>query len=249
MPQYTTGEVAKLCNVSVRTVQYYDSRNILNPSELSEGGRRLYSEEDLNKMQIICFLREMGFSIDNIGILLSDEHSENIIASIIEQQEELLYKEIKERRGKLNMLLSMKDQLKRLDRFSVCSLGDIAKITKTRRERKKLLVRMLAVGTVMDAIEIFLLIYGIMTGVWLPLILCAPVIVALGIYISYIYFSNVDYICPNCHTKFHPKIKEAFWASHTPNTRRLTCPECEHKIFCIEVYSKNKKTEEDKCSV
>ena len=60
MSKYTTGEIAKLCGVSVRTVQYYDSRNILVPSELSEGGRRLYSENDLKRMRVICFLREAG---------------------------------------------------------------------------------------------------------------------------------------------------------------------------------------------
>ena len=49
MSKYTTGEIAKLCGVSVRTVQYYDTRNILVPSELSEGGRRLYSEEDVKR--------------------------------------------------------------------------------------------------------------------------------------------------------------------------------------------------------
>ena len=49
MSRYTTGESAKLCHVSVRTVQYYDTRNILVPSELSEGGRRLYSEDDLKR--------------------------------------------------------------------------------------------------------------------------------------------------------------------------------------------------------
>ena len=51
MSQYTTGEIAKLCGVSVRTVQYYDSRNILTPTALSEGGRRLYSEQDLQKLR------------------------------------------------------------------------------------------------------------------------------------------------------------------------------------------------------
>ena len=60
MSNYTTGELAKLCGVSVRTVQYYDDRGILKPSELSEGGRRLYSEDDLHRMKIICFLREAG---------------------------------------------------------------------------------------------------------------------------------------------------------------------------------------------
>ena len=36
MSKYTTGEIAKLCGVTVRTVQYYDTRGILIPSELSE---------------------------------------------------------------------------------------------------------------------------------------------------------------------------------------------------------------------
>ena len=57
MSKYTTGELAKLCSVTVRTAQYYDTRGILIPSELSEGGRRLYSEDDLRCMKIICFLR------------------------------------------------------------------------------------------------------------------------------------------------------------------------------------------------
>ena len=53
MSKYSTGEIAKLCSVTVRTVQYYDTRGILIPSELSEGGRRLYSEDDLKRMKII----------------------------------------------------------------------------------------------------------------------------------------------------------------------------------------------------
>ena len=57
MSKYTTGEIAKLCGVSVRTVQYYDSRNILIPSELSEGGRRLYSEQDLKRALVNYFLK------------------------------------------------------------------------------------------------------------------------------------------------------------------------------------------------
>ena len=78
MSKYTTGELAKLCNVSVRTVQYYDTRNILVPSELSEGGRRLYSEDDLRRMKIICFLREAGISINDIGKVLSEDNTENV---------------------------------------------------------------------------------------------------------------------------------------------------------------------------
>ena len=63
MSHYTTGELAKACSVTVRTVQYYDGRGILTPSALSEGGRRLYSEGDLRRLKVICFLRELGLPI------------------------------------------------------------------------------------------------------------------------------------------------------------------------------------------
>lgn len=72
MAKYTTGEAAKLCGVTVRTVQYYDARDILKPSELSEGGRRLYSGADIRRLRIICFLREAGLSINSISDLLSE---------------------------------------------------------------------------------------------------------------------------------------------------------------------------------
>lgn len=60
MSKYTTGEIAKLCGITVRTVQCCDARSILVPSALSEGGRRLYSKGDLQRMKVICFLRHGG---------------------------------------------------------------------------------------------------------------------------------------------------------------------------------------------
>lgn len=97
MSKYTTGEIAKLCGVSVRTVQYYDTRGILTPSELTEGGRRLYSEDDLKRMKIICFLRDAGISINNIGELLSEDDPSSVISVLLEQQEQLLREEVCER--------------------------------------------------------------------------------------------------------------------------------------------------------
>ena len=34
MSKYTTGEMAKLCNVTVRAVQFYDTKGLLIPSDL-----------------------------------------------------------------------------------------------------------------------------------------------------------------------------------------------------------------------
>ena len=114
MSLYTTGEVAKLCNVSVRTVQYYDTRNILKPSELSEGGRRLYSEQDVKRMEIICFLREAGISLNSIEDLISGEEPDKTISILIEEQEKVLARELEEKQMKLELLSQMKDELKKI---------------------------------------------------------------------------------------------------------------------------------------
>ena len=125
MSKYTTGEIAKLCGVSVRTVQYYDTRNILTPSELTEGGRRLYSEEDLKRMKIICFLRDAGISINSIGELLSEHDPGSVISVLLEQQENILKEEIHERQVKLDMLDGIKQELKTIENFSIESITGI----------------------------------------------------------------------------------------------------------------------------
>ena len=94
MSQYTTGELAKACGITVRTVQFYDQKGILVPSSLTEGGRRLYSGEDLKMMKIICFLRDMGLSLDTIGQLLKEEDPGSVISVLLGQQEQLLQEEI-----------------------------------------------------------------------------------------------------------------------------------------------------------
>ena len=135
MSKYTTGEIAKLCGVSVRTVQYYDSRNILIPSELSEGGRRLYSEDDLKRMRIICFLREAGVPISSIGQLFEEEHPEKAISILLDQQEKALKSEIAEGQKKLEIIETIKRSLKEIDSFTVESIGDIAHIMKQKDKR------------------------------------------------------------------------------------------------------------------
>ena len=112
MSQYTTGELAKACGVTVRTVQFYDQKGVLMPSALSEGGRRLYSENDLKKMKIICFLRETGLTLDTIGQLMKEENPGSVISILLEQQERILLDEIKERRDKLQRLDELKKGVK-----------------------------------------------------------------------------------------------------------------------------------------
>ena len=177
MSKYTTGEMAGLCGISVRTVQYYDSRGILIPSQLSEGGRRLYSEEDLKKLKIICFLRDMGFSINSISELLYQSESNEVISILLKQQQLSLKEEISERQRKLDMLESMIRELKTVKHFSVESIGDIAYIMENKKKLRGVHGLMIAVGIFMDIIEIGTLIFWIKTGIWQPFALGMCVVI------------------------------------------------------------------------
>ena len=168
MSKYTTGEIAKLCGVSVRTVQYYDTRGILTPSELSKGGRRLYSEDDFKRMKIICFLRDVGISINSIGELLSETNLSSIISTLLEQQEQLLRKEISERQAKLDMLNEIKREIKNVEDFSIESIGDIAYVMENKKKMKQLHAILLIIGTPISIIQWTLII------LWISTVICWP---------------------------------------------------------------------------
>ena len=237
MSKYTTGEIAKLCGVSVRTVQYYDSRGILIPSELSEGGRRLYSEEDLQKMKIICFLRGLDFSIDNIAALFKEENPDKVISLLIEQQEQALSQEIKERQEKLFTIRDVKAHLKDIKHFSVESIGDIVRVMENKKKLTKMRIFMIAVGIPLEIMEAATFILGVLQGIWIPFIIALTLTIIFAVIISKYYYEKVAYICPECHKVFRTGFKEVFFAAHTPNTRKLTCPHCSKKSFCVETYN------------
>ena len=235
MSKYTTGEIAKLCGVTVRTVQYYDTRGLLVPSELSEGGRRLYSEDDVKRMKVICFLRDLGLSIDSIGQLLSENDPGSVISLLLDQQEAALREEIGDREEKLRKLSELKAGLKGLTEFSVESIGDIAYTVTNKKELKKVHRTVLLTGLPLGVLQISSIILWITKGIWWLFLLWAAIAIPYGVIASRWYFRSVAYICPQCHTVFKPAFKEAFWANHTPATRKLTCPSCGHHGFCVEV--------------
>lgn len=236
MSKYTTGEMARLCGVTVRTVQYYDTRGILIPSELSEGGRRLYSEDDLKRMKIVCFLRELGLPIGVISQILSEDHLESTISLLLEQQELQLRAEINESQRKVEGLKTLKRELKSLDTFTVESIGDIADLMKNKNKLKKIHTILLVTGIPFAIAQLTSIILWIVTGIWWPFVCYLFVSLLYAALISKYYFKRVAYICPKCHNVFKPAFKEAFFARHTPNTRKLTCTCCNHHGFCVETY-------------
>ena len=243
MSQYTTGEMAKQCGITVRTVQFYDQKGILVPSALTEGGRRLYSEEDLRQMKIICFLRDTGLSLDTIGKLLKEEDPGSVICILLAQQEQLLQGEIGERREKLDRIAELKNGLKTVSAFSIKSIGDIAVTMENKKKLSAVHRNIFLAGLPVSLLEIAGILLWIFKGIWWAFAAWVAAAIPFGIWASRYYFRKTAYICPQCHEVFKPAFKEAFFARHTPKTRKLTCVKCGHHGFCVETYDNSEEEE------
>ena len=241
MSQYTTGELAKACGITVRTVQFYDQKGILIPSALTEGGRRLYSEEDLKRMKIICFLRDTGLSLDTIGQLLKEEDPGSVIAILLGQQEQVLREEISERREKLERVEELKNGLKTVSSFSIETIGDIATVMENKKKLNAMYRNVFLTGIPLCILQVVSILLWIFKGIWWPFVIWAVLAIPFSIFWTRYYYRHTAYICPQCHEVFRPAFREAFFARHTMRTWKLTCGKCGHHGFCVEVWGGNVK--------
>ncbi len=96
------GEVAKRTGLSVRTLHYYDEIGLLEPSQHTESQHRLYGPRELERLQRIKSLRQLGFSLDEIRACL--DSSELSLRGVIGLHAQRLRARIKEE-NKLAVLL------------------------------------------------------------------------------------------------------------------------------------------------
>lgn len=116
---------------------------------------------------------------------------------------------------------------------------------KQKNKLNKMRWTMVLTGIPVTALQWVSIILWITNGLWWLFAIWAIVAIPWGIVVSKYYFNHVAYICPECHHTFKPKLKEAFWAYHTPRMRRLTCPNCGKKSLCVEIYAKKEDLKND----
>ena len=235
---YSTGEIAELCGVTVRTVQFYDREGLLKPDGFSEGGRRLYGEESLKTLQIICMYKELGLSLSEIKSVLSDEENcRKILISVLNEREKRLDEEIKNSLSQRDGIKLIKEYLAEGRAMSRNLFIDVQKIMKGRKKLKLTYAALLTVGVLCDAAEIAFIVLWAVKGIWLPFAIGMPFVLAAIIALVAVYYKNVQYICTDCGKKFKPKFGKWFFASHMFKTRKLTCTHCGKKNYHTETYS------------
>lgn len=84
---YSSGEFARMAQVSVRTIRFYDKQNILKPSYVTPSGARFYTDSDFAKLQQILLFKYLGFSLDDIrGMTINDADSQFLSRSLLQQK-------------------------------------------------------------------------------------------------------------------------------------------------------------------
>ncbi|WP_314577001.1 MerR family transcriptional regulator [Enterococcus gilvus] len=153
MSKYTTGEIAKRCNISVRTVQFYDTKGLLIPTEVSDSGRRLYLNEDLKKLQLICLLKSLGLKLASIKDILTSEFAVNTLLLILKEQSKQLDDEIKEKKDQLKAIETIRLMIQNSETIPSEILVDIEAIMKDSKKSKKVHYVLIIVGIVCGVIQ------------------------------------------------------------------------------------------------
>ena len=102
---YSIQEVSRKTGLSAHTLRYYEKEGLLNGVIRSPGGFRQYTDEDLERLGLICCLKNTGMSIQEIArfvqltregdhtleerVKLLREHRERVLARISEMQTHL----------------------------------------------------------------------------------------------------------------------------------------------------------------
>lgn len=233
MSQFSTGDLAKAVGVSVRTVQYYDQRGILVPAELTEGGRRSYGQKELERLQTICFLRDLDFSLAQIKKLLDEENIDQVLGLLLEDQVVKLEAEERAIRDKLTRTHDLQKQVAKRSQLSVESLSDISRFMETKLQWRRFLLKKLGLALGLTVIYVLMLWLLDMSSLsWLMFFL-TPLYVLLVFLLTNRIRKQMNYLCPNCHQTFEPDFLPFSLAGHTPRTRKLKCPHCQVKSYCL----------------
>ena len=102
---YSIQDVSKKTGLSAHTLRYYEKEGLISGVERTQGGFRQYTDEDLERLGLICCLKNTGMSIQEIAqfvqltregdhtlkerVELLREHRERVLARMEEMQKYL----------------------------------------------------------------------------------------------------------------------------------------------------------------
>lgn len=115
------GELSRRTGVHIETIRYYERTGLLAPPHRSEGGRRLYGSDDVQRLSFVRHARDLGFGLPVIRSMLAlQEHPDAPCSEITRMAtEQLAAVEMR-----IAQLMALRDELRRT--VDLCSGGPVA---------------------------------------------------------------------------------------------------------------------------
>ncbi|WP_251575714.1 MerR family transcriptional regulator [Limosilactobacillus agrestimuris] len=237
--KYSIGEVAKKLKMTPRAIRFYEEKNLVTPDSIGKNGYRYYQEKQIQKLELVNYLRELDFSISQIKSLFNDQCASDSLQLLFRKQ-------ISENEKEILLLKQRQKQLQRLvqtvttRKMNLNDFTNIAQIMKKEAILTKLRSRTLFFGLILiELIGVASAYYfgraDYFDAMILSIIVMLILVIFLSAFLTKYYYSQVQYICPNCGTKFIPSLARFTFSPHTPKFRKLECPNCHHKSYCLEI--------------
>lgn len=118
---FTTGEFARMRDISKHTLFYYDKLGIFSPEIKGENGYRYYSVSQIDVFHVIAALKELDMPLAEIKAYL-DRRSPKELVSLLWQQERLLEKKINALKGMKALIHKKMELAKSAQRVDINSL-------------------------------------------------------------------------------------------------------------------------------
>ena len=235
---YTTGELAKACGVTVRTVQYYVKKNLIHPISKEHETSRRFDEESKCRMEIILILKEWGLTLKQISQLLNtqDEESRNHLAVLLEQRTLELKNNIQEQQHIYSRLKEIKKYVTGNDKGS--SLEEVLNLNHAsiqREKTKNVYYALMKKLVPVSLLELGAITLSLILKKFFPVLLIVPYLIYNSVTVTTFMHKHVSYFCPSCYRIFKPTLWEFIKAPHTPKSRKLECPHCHKVQYCPEV--------------
>ena len=238
--RYTIGEAAKKLQVSTRTLRFYEEKDLVRPAYTEENGYRFYEKDQIRQLELILFLKELGFSLKQIKMLIQDEHGNQSVELLLKEQ-------YQENQQKIEEISKKQAQIKHLQKIKLSRavLTNHSGITDIMRKENRLSAlrdKMLVFGGLLSIIEIlgigiafYLYHLNQITSFVIEVLALEVIIFMMALGLSRYYYDHVEYVCPNCGDVFIPSFLAFNLAPHTPKFRKLTCPRCGKRSYCLEI--------------
>jgi DNA-binding transcriptional MerR regulator len=107
------GAVAERTGLSLRSLRHWDEVGLVRPSGRTEGGFRLYTESDVERILLVRRMKPLGFSLEEMGRLLelADRVAAGDADDAVRAELADLVAAAQERRAELARKLDMADEL------------------------------------------------------------------------------------------------------------------------------------------